>query len=438
MRLHHSGGARRGKTPLIAGFLFVILYCPAALGQAETSEEAPSSLAQPPADSVAVTSDEGNPEDPGRRMTHWNEYEGPYFTARLGYGLLYDTANYSQDEDSEDQFLQEPDDYVRDARFLLKGRFPKIPRLSYTVGYMYDANKEDWFFRQTGLVVDVPELGGSLFIGRTKEGISMNKIMIGYDGWTNERATVNDAFLPILADGLAWRGYAKDGGFAYNIGIYGDQISKNETFNKNDKQVIVRGVWQPLHETEQVLHLGAAVRYGLANDDFLQYRSRPESYSAEYVIDTGAFPAQDSLMLGLEAYYRPGPLMFGMEYLMNQVSSRQMGDPFLHGGEIFVAWTPTGEVRPYNSKRAIFGGIVPNSSVFDGGRGAWELALRFSYTDLDDGPIQGGKFWRVTPMVNWHLSKNVRIEFVYGYGELDRFGIHGGTQFFQTRIQFQL
>ena len=41
-------------------------------------------------------------------------------------------------------------------------------------------------------------------------------------------------------------------------------------------------------------------------------------------------------------------------------------------------------------------------------------------------------------MVNWHMSPNVRLEIVYGYGELDRFGVQGGSQFFQTRIQLQL
>jgi phosphate-selective porin OprO/OprP len=41
-------------------------------------------------------------------------------------------------------------------------------------------------------------------------------------------------------------------------------------------------------------------------------------------------------------------------------------------------------------------------------------------------------------MANWHMSGNVRLEFAYGYGMLDRFGIHGATQFFQTRLQLQL
>ena len=82
--------------------------------------------------------------------------------------------------------------------------------------------------------------------------------------------------------------------------------------------------------------------------------------------------------------------------------------------------------------------IEPARPVFSGGPGAWEVVLRGSYANLDDGPIQGGTFWRITPMANWHMSGNVRLEFVYGYGMLDRFGIHGATQFFQARLQLQL
>ena len=32
----------------------------------------------------------------GVSFVSWNEYEGPYFTARLGFGFLYDTAGYAR------------------------------------------------------------------------------------------------------------------------------------------------------------------------------------------------------------------------------------------------------------------------------------------------------------------------------------------------------
>jgi hypothetical protein len=41
-------------------------------------------------------------------------------------------------------------------------------------------------------------------------------------------------------------------------------------------------------------------------------------------------------------------------------------------------------------------------------------------------------------MMNWYLSDNVRWEFTYGYGRLNRFDLVGHTQFFQSRIQLQL
>ena len=384
---------------------------------------------------------EADGDSPRRRLVHWNEYAGPYFTLRVGGGFLYDYVGYSQDEDSKEQMSLDATGKLRDFRFILKGEFPKIPGLTYTFGYMYDAGPEEWKFRQTGLQYELPQLYGRVFVGRTKEGISTNKLMVGYQGWTMERATANDAFLPILADGIKWMGNSPDGRLSYSVGYFQDKYSEQESFNKNDEQFVARAVWMPfmLSDPERLLHLAVAYRHAKSDDGFLQYRSKPESFPAQsYAIDTGTFAAQGSDIVGIETYYRPGPLMFGMEYLFNQVDSSEHDNPSFHGGEVFVAFISTGETRPYNRKGAYFERISPKRTVFEGGPGAWEWVLRYSYTDLDDEDIAGGKFWRITPMVNWHMSDNVRLEFVYGYGVLDRFSTKGATQFFQTRLQLQL
>jgi phosphate-selective porin OprO/OprP len=85
-----------------------------------------------------------------------------------------------------------------------------------------------------------------------------------------------------------------------------------------------------------------------------------------------------------------------------------------------------------------FRAVIPKKPVFSGGPGAWELVSRYSYINLDSGPISGGRFGRFTEQLNWYLSRYVRLELNYGYGHLDRFGVRGNTQFFQTRIQLQL
>jgi len=296
-------------------------------------------------------------------------------------------------------------------------------------------------------MIDVPELWGRLFIGRTKEGISMNKIMVGYQGWTMERATANDAFVPILADGVKWMGNSPGGSFVYSLGWYGDRFSEKETFNRFDTQGVARGVWLPLPDDApdaELLHLGLGYRWAKSNDGFFQFKSKPESFPAQSsAIDTGKFAASYSNLLAPEIYYRRGPWVFGFEYFLHQVKSNQTGHPFFHGGEILGAYLVTGETRPYNRKGAYFDRVSPANPVFSvsdgwGGWGAWELVLRFSYTDLDDNSIEGGKFWRITPVVNWHMTDNIRLELTYGYGVLDRFDLKGGTHFFGTRFQFQL
>src|SRR6185312_3284871 len=59
-----------------------------------------------------------------RKMTRWNEYTGPYFTAKAGMGFLVDTASYAQDDASKEQIMVLPAQRLRDFRFVLGGSFP--------------------------------------------------------------------------------------------------------------------------------------------------------------------------------------------------------------------------------------------------------------------------------------------------------------------------
>jgi len=412
-----------------------------ALAPATLRAQAPGTDPQDPTITTRTEAAEADGDVPKAKLINFNEYEWRGFSLRWGGGFLWDYSTYSQDDDSESQMALEPLDDLRDFRVLLKGKLP-IPRVTYTFGYMFDKAKDTWRFRQTGIMVDVREWHGNFFFGRTKEGFSTSKIMVGYQGWTNERATMNDALVPILADGVKWSGYIPNGKLVYNIGFFRDTRSEIESFNKHDRQTAFRAVWLPFAGREKekgVLHIAVQARHALADDGELQYRSKPESFQAQsYAIDSGKFAAEYANAYGVETYYRPGPLMFGMEYYFNKAKAPDSGDPMFHGGEVMMAYVFTGETKPYNVRGAYFERLSPSRPVFGGGPGAWELVTRFSYTDMDDQAIHGGKFWRFTPMVNWHMSDNVRLEFVYGYSSLARFGVTGKTHFFQSRLQLQL
>ena len=123
-----------------------------------------------------------------------NEFEGKYATFRVGTGYIGDFTAYSQDKvfkqqmDSANLDLT-PHYQTRDFRILGSGRFLKSKRyLAYKFAYMYDGNEKQWNLRETGLTIGVPELKGNFFVGRTKEGFSMPKIMNGHSPWMNERS----------------------------------------------------------------------------------------------------------------------------------------------------------------------------------------------------------------------------------------------------------
>lgn len=395
---------------------------------------------QPTLDDTIEAGEADAVEPRRRKMVRWNEYEGPYFTIRAGGGVLFEGATYSQDEESEQQFDLEPDWKVRDARFLLKGSFPRSRRaVTWRAGFMYDGPTDEFLVRETGIMVEVPELLGHIFVGRTKEGFSLNKVMVGYAGWTMERATISDATIPILADGVKWLGFLPEKRILWNLGVYKDWLSEDEGFSTYDTQAVGRLMWIPVasEATRTLLHLGLSARYGKPDEGELKLRSRPEAFPAPFFVDTGTFKSDKTEMLGLEAYYRPGPWLFGTEYFTQWADAPEAGDPVSHGGDVVVTWLITGETRSYNTRGGFFNAVSPARTVLEGGPGAWELVARLSYIDLDDGPVRGGKFWRFTPMVNWHFSDHLRLELAYGYGDLDRFDLRGVTQFFQTRLQMQ-
>jgi phosphate-selective porin OprO/OprP len=320
------------------------------------------------------------------------------------------------------------------------GSFPSLSRkVTYNVGIMYDGPSHAWLMRQTGVMIAVPELWGNIFIGRSKEGFSLNKVLVGYDGWTMERSTMSDATIPILADGFKWLGYTPKHGFLWNFGYFNDWLSHVQNFSTYHNQTVLRVAWLPIRSdvNREVLHLGVNLRNGSPEQGQIQFRSRPEAFPAPYFVDTGKFAATNTKMAGYEAYFRKGPLLLGSEYWWVGTTSPSTHSPTIHGGDFVVTWCVTGEARVYNTVQGTFREVIPKRPLFSGGYGAVELVARFSDIDLDSELVHGGKFKRFTPMVNWYLTDYLRLEAAYGVGRLARFDLKGTTQFFQTRLQFE-
>jgi phosphate-selective porin OprO/OprP len=114
-----------------------------------------------------------------------------------------------------------------------------------------------------------------------------------------------------------------------------------------------------------------------------------------------------------------------------------------NGCYAFVSYFLTGEHRPYKRSTGAFDQIKPHENFFrvraqDGcvhtGKGAWEFAYRFSYIDLNDEGILGGRAHDHTLGLNWYLNPYTRVMFNYVNSTLDT-GIDGTLDVFEMRAQ---
>jgi phosphate-selective porin OprO/OprP len=396
-----------------------------------------TTVTKPAALDTTIAAGEADAQQPvPRGLAKYNTFDLGFTTLRLGYGFLIDFATYSQDENAKQQVKAEPDAGLRDFRLLFKGKFKTQRPISWTLGIMYDGATTEWQFRQTGLMIAVPEIASDFFIGRTKEGFSQYKVMVGYDIWTIERSPFLDAFIPILGDGIKWIGHARRQRLMWDLAYYNDFISDHTKFATYDHQVVARLAWLPVFSEQraELMHVAVMARDVEPDEGSFRARSRPESFLAPYFVDTDVFPTDHARTLGFEAYYRKGSWLYGGEYGWQAMDASTVGDPTFHGGNISIAWLITGEIRGYNSSSGFFKAISPKRTVFEGGLGAVEATLNLSYIDLDAGTLQGGTFWRLTPALKWHLMDYLRVELGYGYGVLEKGGLRGVTHFFQARL----
>ena len=94
---------------------------------------------------------------------------------------------------------------------------------------------------------------------------------------------------------------------------------------------------------------------------------------------------------------------------------------YLDGGYVQVGYFLTGEHRPYDRVAGAIDRVRPFEDFFlartdrglERGMGAWEVALRFSHLDLNNGNISGGVVNDLTFGVNWFCNPFCKVVFNY-------------------------
>lgn len=212
-----------------------------------------------------------------------------------------------------------------------------------------------------------------------------------------------------LSTGVFW----ETGSFS-KVGEAQDRLSKQTGFNLTGR---VTGL--PWYEDKgaRFMHLGLSYSHKFRNNDIdspVILWSRPESrITDQRLVDTGKLLSDEGDRIGFEFAKVLGSLSFQGEYLLgveNGMDDLNFWGYYLHGS-YFV----TGEIRKYNMTNGTFSGVKPKPSFhpLKGEWGAWEIGLRYSYLDLNDQDIRGGKERNVTTGLNWYFRPKNRLMFNY-------------------------
>jgi phosphate-selective porin OprO/OprP len=123
------------------------------------------------------------------------------------------------------------------------------------------------------------------------------------------------------------------------------------------------------------------------------------------------------------------------EYI--RIDVNRTGGPRLNFSGWYVegSWVLTGESRPYIASSATYGGPTPDHpfALSPGGCwGAWELAGRYSFTDLNSDFVFGGKQAVASAGLSWYPNAHVRFILQGSHVDVDRLDPTGTIQVGQS------
>jgi phosphate-selective porin OprO/OprP len=210
-----------------------------------------------------------------------------------------------------------------------------------------------------------------------------------------------------------------------------------------------RLTYLPIYEKEgqKLLHIGLSYNHNsidTSRDDAQARLSvRPETdLTNQSLVDTGYFLAEEMNIINPELAWVNGPFSVQGEYFLMATKTSLSENPVFSGWYVQGSYFLTGEHRPYDRLNGCFDRVQPqnNFSLLQGHWGAWEVAMRYSFLDLNDRNIQGGQQRDFTVGLNWYLYPTVRVMFNYIHSVVEDRGAppidRGNLDTFQMRLQF--
>ena len=358
---------------------------------------------------------------------------------QIGGRVQNDFAAFDADREVKDEVGPVRDGTTfRRARIYVSGRLYDYGL--FRVEYDFAGGRPNYRDAYIG-VRDVPWLG-TILVGRQLETYSLEALSGNNFHQFPERG-LPAAFYEYWNNGISVQNSVLDQRATWAVGAYKrtDTFGTSQTNSNHNVSARITAAPHYSDDGRSWVHLGAATVLRKPDGDEYRISSRPESSVAPVFVNTDAIPSDRAQLVGLEFAAAQGPASVQAEWHQARVDLLETED-FMHSGHVrlsgyylYASYFLTGEHRTYNRATGVFGRTIPRSNFRGEGHGwgAWEVAVRHSELDLNDGPVEGGELRNLTVGVNWYLNPNMRVMANYVHADLVDVG---KTDIVQMRAQF--
>jgi len=211
----------------------------------------------------------------------------------------------------------------------------------------------------------------------------------------------------------------------FNVAVFGQRLDGTS----ESPGASARGTWRVHKDDNGAAHIGFSIASESPRGESGSFGSTPGTvFTTLKAASTGALAGVDRIdRAALEGLWLHGA--WSVQGEAAQVVARRDGLADFHGNasSMLLTWSPSGDARAY--KR----GVATAPSAKDGA--AWELGLRWSAIDLDDGPVAGGHAESVGLAATCYLNSSVRLIANVLRVDAARRGVHDDPLVVGTRLQ---
>ncbi len=374
------------------------------------------------------------------------------FKLQVGGSFMVDMGWIDSEEDENLNKNTKDGTEIRRARLFVKGTIYKDVYFKWQMDWANGtAVVKDMYLR----LLHIPVLG-NITMGHFFEPFGMEGQSSGLRKMFAEGA-LTETLTPGRNVGIMANNQLFDKRVTWAVGMF--RTTNDQGIIREDGTYSVTGRLTALpwyaNGGEQLLHLGVSFSHRRNSDDgFREYTEGEHHWDDVVFSDTGTFTARNSNLYGAEVALVEGPFSFQGEFVANSLtgtpndSGDDFNDPCFAGFYLSTSYFLTpGDHRNYSTKTATFGRITPKKNFReDGGWGAWEIAMRYSYLDLIAPGLStheasgyraavANRMRAATIGLNWYLNPNTRVTWNYIIGRADSQNVSAEYSVFLMRVQ---